>query len=93
MEGLGESEGKAAIFAFQKMSALCLGGDWHGSPYAWEGTSVGVPPCGEALERAGWGAGARAALQQELRALCMMPEQPWNGLCSCRWDWGCAVLQ
>lgn len=44
MEGLGESEGKAAIFASQKMSSLCLGG-----------AGMGDPPWGEALEGAGWG--------------------------------------
>lgn len=42
MEGLGKSEGKAAIFAFQKMS-----------PRAWEGGGVGLSLCGEALEGAG----------------------------------------
>lgn len=66
MEGLGESKGKAAIFASQKMSALCLGGVWCGGPSV--GGGLGGSWMG-ALE-------AGAALQRELRG--SVPG-PWNG--------------
>lgn len=80
MEGLGESEGKAAILAFRKMSAPCLGG-----------AGMGVPPCGEALEELAGGAEAGAALQAELRALSTDPRAPGVPLESCGsgWGWPC----
>lgn len=66
MEGLGESEGKAAIFASQKMSALCLGGVWCGGPSVGGGLGgswVGALEAGAALQRELRGSvpGSRAA--------------------------------
>lgn len=65
MEGLGESEGKAAMFAFQKMSALCLGGGCRvvlvpGRGLVW-GSLHAVRPWRELGGARGWSSSAAGA--------------------------------